>query len=251
MRTESQPEQLTFVPAEFGFNVTETNIINRLESRLEGPGRQPLLTIDEDDQLINNQRRYFQKIVAGVITTNLKPAEIRARQQRAEAAARTDKARRYSEELIKAVFAVDSCRSFWRYLNDQGADPIRLNDDQDVLTRRLSQYVADLLLAARQSRLIIGPPIAPACEMIVAKFKINPQEQTRLTVLAGKNQVLKANLWAGQLQEVSRQWRLIDKETISLLRNHDQGRIKEYRPKLPLIAEVLNKIDDAQANQSS
>lgn len=239
--------------------------IHVLRRRLESIPVWPLMTLDDRDTLINDPTSYFRAIRHKVVPDPESTDSLASRQRRAEASARQGRARAYAEQAVINLSLVDSCRSWHRYLNGQPFQPVRLDDTPAATHRQVAAGLKDLLVVARQDKLLIGGHSREIVDRLQADFDrlgpaglatghpqraIQTEFVRQLTALVGRNAALKADLWACQLRSVSRGWRLVDKDTLALLADHDRQRLDDYRRRCQPLAPLLAHFAAAESQSA-
>jgi hypothetical protein len=182
-------------------------IVLHLEKSDEGP----LLTIDEDDLLIDSPTMYFAGIQRRFTPVNARQMvrenlmtdkEVARRQNAGKAIIRASKADMYADRLMVATYATDQCRSLYRHLSGEEIVKVSTDDTSESIHEWVGDYVTDLLRAGRETRLLRGAAMATITENIREKFdEGNLQSQLVLTGLAGMNSRKKMDLWLDSLQE--------------------------------------------------
>ena len=254
-RAESPPVTPPSPSPQLYERLFDRQAIESLRRRLDTNWPRPLLTLDEQDTLINDPVSYFRGVRRKVNDKPDSTDSLTVRQNRAEASARRDRTRAYAEQAVVSLSLVDSCRSWRRCLSGQAFQPVRLDDAPAKTRDRAAVGLEDLLAAARQNKLLVGGHSRNIVHRLQTDFgSLEPASiktgggrldyqiglALELTDLVGKNAVLKANLWICQIRPISRGWRLVDPATLTLLREYDQSRRADFRrcfdPLAPLLA---------------
>ena len=241
----------------------ENQVIERLDHYLGVSPNRPLLSPRERTNLVFNHRQYFQKIRDGVTDLSDKPAEdLASRQQRAVAGARRGRTKAYTTHVIENLTLVDSCRSWWRYLNAGEFQPIRLDDQPAAVGRRVLADLGELMVTAQREDWLIGSRNSLAADRLIQQFELlnqrlagvdpaplaNPELETgkRLTSLVGRHASQKTNFWLGQMWTMSSGYQFLDSSVPDLLRDYDRLRLAGYRQCFDPLAGFLSQFPESE-----
>ncbi len=241
----------------------ENQVIEQLDHYLGASPAGPLLSPRERTDLVFNHRQYFQKISDGVTALPDKPTEdLTIRRQRAVASARCGRTKAYTAPVIENLMLVDSCRSWWRYLNSGEFQPIRLDDQPATVGRRVLASLTELMATAQRENLLIGSRNSLAADRLVQQFELFSQRlagpdptspadsgletSKRLTSLVGRNASQKTNFWLGQMWTISNDYQFLDPSVPDLLRDYDRLRLVNYRQCFDPLAGFLSQFPDSE-----
>ena len=233
------------------FNEFEHAAVQRVAAHLDNPKEGPLLTINEEDIIIEVDSLYFGKIedrytpknaLQRVASGEFTQQDIEHKRRSARAIVRKDKSDMYVDRVITATYAADTCRALYRALN-MGIEVIPVEADDTIAHQqhRVGDYVTDMLEAARESRLLRGAAMQTTVERIRQKFDTDPAAQLALTALAGKNTMKKVDLWLNQLLVTSRGFERLTSDSKAKLMTYAAGRPAELQEKFNLLQLLADK----------
>jgi hypothetical protein len=234
------------------FDRFEQAAVDKLRCHLANPENGPLMTIDENDLLIDVEELYFDRItqiftpknaVARFRSGELTEEGIKRSRDAGRAITRHRKVDMYVERLMTATYASDTCRALYR-VAAHGGDVIQLEDDDTIetLQHRVGDYVYDLLIAGRETRLLRGAAMKRVTDKIRNKFDTDSGAQVVLTGLAGQNTMKKSQLWLGELYRISGGFDMgrITGETKAKLLFYAANRPSEFQEKNNLLQVIAD-----------
>lgn len=228
---------------------------DRLGSYLYSQGVQPFFNPQDRDIIIRNHQAYFTSIREGVKPSQTGDESLSVRQARAEAQARKGKTKAYGERLVGDLGLVDSCRSWRWYLLKGEFNPVWPGDSPEAVQQRVAVGLVDMLTEARARGLVAAGHSGRVIEKFKDRFdrvgslqagdkrsseEISPA--VTLTVLVGKNAVLKVYSWIDQLAETSKGYRIFDPDLVDFLAGSNLVRPSEHRQHFDPLQRVLPRL---------
>jgi len=207
-----------------GFSSFEAPVILTLDQYLRNASNGPLLTNNEEDLIIINDVPF----VEGASQSWL-PRDIAERRQQGEFpdeqvarhlrigrnVVRKSKAEMYTDRLIVAAGAVDTCRSVFRVAGGEDFLPVHSYDDDTFkqAKNRVGDYVEGALQGGRDMRVLRNAAMHRLTDTIRKKYDYdaNPEASLALTVIAGMNSRKKVVLYARALHDVSKAYERMNK----------------------------------------
>lgn len=229
------------------FNDYELPVVQTLVRYMADPATPPLLTNNEEDLVIQNDPTFFDAVsqasvphdvLAQLRGGNLTHQGIARKMQIGRNIVRREKADMYAERAITATYASDTCRSLYRVAVGGDFVPVEVDDTVDRVTRRVGDYVTDLLVGGRERRLLRNAAMHRLTDTIRAKFDTDPDAARVLTVLAGQNARKKIGFYAEQLRIVSKDFDRISASTRRKLQVYIAERPEEFRHR-PDLRELI------------
>ena len=239
--------------------------IDRLSHFLSNSFKNPLLSLDEVEAMVRDQDSYFSSIRRYVKPSSAEGDDLSIRQARAEASARRGRTKVYAEQLVGSLASVDNCRSWRWYLINGDFSPVKPEDSPEDTQRRLAVDLANLLAAARRRNLLVGGHNNWVIDSLIDRFdkKVScclagdcqSEEEIKLaidlTVLVGRNAVLKTNFWINLLSDISKGYRIFDPDIPKVLDEYNCLRPTTHRQNfdplrdlLPRFAKNDQRLDD-------
>jgi hypothetical protein len=221
---------------EVGFNRFEAPVLVILNNYLRNESKGPLLTNNEEDLVIDNDVTFIEKASQSWL-----PRDVVERKRQGEYSTeqiarnlrigrnvmRKSKAEMYTDRLIVATDALDTCRSVFRVAVGQEFVPVTsFNDDTHAQAiDRVGDYVTDLLQGGRDMRVLRNAAMHRLTDTIRAKFdyEANPEASLVLTALAGMNTRKKVIHYARALHDISKGYDRMTKT--------DKNRLNEFMAK--------------------
>jgi hypothetical protein len=231
------------------FNSFEMSAVAILQRHLAQEKNDPLLTNNEDDLAILDDTTFFDAVSQGSVPYDvmdkLRSGELTRtglvrNMQIGRNIVRREKSFMFTERLMTAVYAADTCRSYFRVATRLDDQPVLIKSDDTLegITARVGDYVTDLLVAGRERRVLRGAAMDRLTQTIRAKFDTNPDAKRVLTGLAGQNSMKKVNHYAHQLHTVSKGYERMDASTKKMLMEYMVKRPIEFQGK-PDLSELL------------
>ena len=227
----------------------------RINRFLLNPNNRPLLSFDERELLIRNPDSYFASIRDYVKPSLAGDEGLLVRQNRAEAKARKGRTKAYSEALVDSLVSVDNCRSWRWYLINGNFQPIKPKDSPEDIKQRVAVDLASLLTAARGRGMLVGGHSHRVVDSLVDRFDGvsnwlagdgQSAEEIKLavdlTVLVGRNGVLKTNLWLNRLPAVSKGYRIFDPDLPKILDEYNRLRPAGHRQRFDPLKGLLPRL---------
>ena len=235
--------------------------VGRLDKYLSTPDPRPFYSPHERDIMIHNPRAYFESVRKDVSPSPGGEEDLSVRRHRAEAKARKGRTKAYGERLIESLTLVDNCRSWRWYLLNGDLQPIHPGDSPELIHQRVALDLADLLTEARLRGLLAGGHSSRVIASLKARFDSvvgpasaegEPDEEVglaiRLTVLVGKNAVLKTNDWQGRFWGISKGYRFLDPDLPEIFEQFNDLRPRTCREHFDPLSDLLV---DLKAKQSA
>ncbi len=227
--------------------------VDRINHFLLNPNSRPLLSFDERELLIRNPDSYFASIRDYVKPSLAGDEGLLVRQNRAEAKARKGRTKAYSEALVDSLVSVDNCRSWRWYLINGNFQPVKPKDSPEDIQHRVAVDLADLLAAARGRGMLVGGHSHRVIDSLISRFDRvsswlagdgQSAEEIKLavdlTVLVGRNAVLKTNLWLDWLPAVSKGYRIFDPDLPKVLDEYNRLRPADHRQRFDPLESLLS-----------
>ncbi|MFZ1324021.1 MAG: hypothetical protein WAQ57_02575 [Candidatus Saccharimonadales bacterium] len=200
-----------------GFNSYEGPVLVILDNYLRDESSGPLLTNNEEDLVIVDDMPFIDKASQSWLPHNalerrrlgdLGDEQVARRLRIGRNVVRKTKAGMFTDRLMVATGAVDTCRSVFRAAIGQEFVPVPSYDDDTLLQarNRVGDYVTDLLDAGRERRVLRNAAMHRLTDTIRAKFDFdaNPEASLVLTGLAGMNSRKKVMHYAQALHTISK-----------------------------------------------
>lgn len=238
--------------------------VSRLDRYLSGPDTRPFFSPPERDVMIHNPKAYFNSIRKYVQPAADDSESLASRRNRADVQARKGRTRAYGERLIESLASVDNCRSWRWYLLDGQLRPVHADDSPRSIQRRVAVDLTDLLTEARLRGLLAGGHSGKVIDSLKSKFASvdswmagdgRTAEEIDLavwlTVLVGKNAVLKANEWRGRFWNISKGYTILDPELLDIFEQFNNLRPASHREHFDPLAGFLTDLKAKQLTQGS
>lgn len=232
------------------FNSFEQPVVEKLVRYLADPTTPPLLTNNEEDLIINYDPTYFDAISQAYVpkdvldrlhSGSMTHDDIKRNMQIGRGIIRREKSDMYADRIITATYAVDACRSVFRVANGGNFVPIEHDETVEDVTRRVGDYVTDLLVAGRDRRVLRNAAMHRLTDTIRTKFDTDPDAAKVLTGLAGQNVSKKVGLYIAQLATVSKGFTRMSAASKRKLNEYMLTRPLEFQDKPDLITLLAAK----------
>ncbi len=195
------------------FNSFEIPVMAKIGRYLDSPNNGPLLVNNEDDLAIIDDARFFDQVSQGGVpadalerlrTGELTRDELARKMQISRAIVRREKSDMFVDRVMTATFASDTCQSLYRVATGGEFVPVLKDDTVETVTHRVGDYVTDLMVAGRETRIVRNAAADRLTRTIRDKFDTSEDAARKLTVLAGKNSMKKVIHYADQLASVTK-----------------------------------------------
>ena len=225
-----------------GFNGFEAPVLVTLYSYLNDADTPPLLTVNEDDLIISGDKDVFaqaasqsflpQNVAEKRRSGEITQKDIKRKLQAGRNIVRKFKAEMFTDRLIVATQATDTCRSIFRVATGREFVPVFEEDTVEEATHRVGDYVHDVLQGGRHTvdvrsgrrggRVLQNAAMHRLTDTIEQKFDFeeHPEPAKILTGMAGQNTRKKVLLYVKELREVSKDFDRINRA--------DKERLKEF-----------------------
>ena len=232
------------------FDRYEQQAFDKLSRHLEDPSKGPILTNNEEDLVITDDEMFFDAVTRSFTPRNVLQRikegeftrqEVARRSRAGRAIERGRKADMYAERVMTATHAADTCRSLYRIATGGDLVPVEVDDTIETITHRVGDYVDDLLVGGRETRLLRNAAMQRITDKMRAKFDTDLGAQFQFTVLAGKNTTKKIHFWLERLHDVSRGFERVTPETRNKIIGYLATRPPEYMQKPDVLQLIADK----------
>ena len=242
--TTLQVEQLrTFesLTATIKFTRSEARMLSFLKRRWLNSDPEPLLTVDEQDVVLENPRAFISRALQQETKQHSgHTSELQRRHEEVRQEIGASHAAMYLLELRESMVTADSCRAWSIYVKDLEFQPVLGQDlSPEVLGLRVAGYLQSFLAAARQARRLNRAGDGLCCQRVVEKFQASPlsPNSCQLVRMTETNSRLKAAFWRDNLEEVTSHYRYMPDDLATALKRYDNSRPGLCRRAFDLLAD--------------